>query len=68
MKQPLVSIILPVYNAQSLSLIHILQSGVHNVQREAQEHEAELERLGDAADKSADGGGQNQTDGSLRCV
>ena len=42
-----------------------VQGRVHNVQGEAQEHEAELKRLGNAADEGADCSGQNQTDSSL---
>ena len=42
-----------------------VQGSVHDVEREAQEHEAELEGLGDAADEGADGSGDNQADSSL---
>ena len=42
-----------------------VQSSVHNVQGEAQEHEAELEGLGNAADEGADCSRQNQADGGL---
>ena len=42
-----------------------VQQSIDNVQGEAQEHEAELEGFGNAADESADGSGSNQTDGGL---
>ena len=42
-----------------------IQSSINNIQREAQEHEAELKRLGNAADECTDGSGQDQTDSSL---
>ena len=42
-----------------------VQNSIDNVQGEAQEHEAELEGLGNAANEGADGGGGHQTDGSL---
>ena len=42
-----------------------VQSSVHNVQGEAQEHEAELEGLGNAADECADSSGNDQADSSL---
>ena len=42
-----------------------VQSSIDNIQGEAEEHEAELERLGNAADEGADSSGNNQTDSSL---
>ena len=42
-----------------------VQGRVHDVQREAQEHEAELKRLGNAADKGAQRGRGDQADRSL---
>ena len=42
-----------------------VERGVHHVQREREEHERELERLGHAAQHRADGSGANQADGGL---
>ena len=45
-----------------------VQQSVHNVQGECQEHEGELEGLGNAAQEGTDSGGANDTDGSLPLV
>ena len=42
-----------------------VQGSIDNIQGEAEEHEAELERLGNAADEGADSSGNNQADSSL---